>query len=205
MVMDENLVFSRYTHMFVSSTGKYLVYNSRTNTFLEVNDSLYKQLLECKEKQGSVAGFNNEMLSLLRKKKVVVSEGGDDDFLLELQYETDRRNYSKYTLGLSVVPTLACNFSCHYCFEEHKRKVTMSEETEDVLVSFINTHLETRELSLNWYGGEPLLAINTIERLLNKIAANVKLKLGRHTLITNGYLVNDKVIEVFKKYPLDIV
>lgn len=81
----------------------------------------------------------------------------------------------------------------------------MSEETEDALVSFINSHLESRKLYLNWYGGEPLLAINTIERLLDKISENVELELGRHTLITNGYLINDKVISVFKKYPLDIV
>lgn len=47
--MAENLSISRYTYLFVSSKKKNLVYNSRTNTFLEVSDDLYKELLKCKD------------------------------------------------------------------------------------------------------------------------------------------------------------
>lgn len=115
--MNDNLFFSRYTYLFVSSKGRYLIYNSRTNSFLEVDGNLYNQLLECKKKQSKITILDSEFVSLLWKRKMIVSEGEDDNFLLELQYETDRSSYSKYILGLSVVPTLACNFSCHYSNE----------------------------------------------------------------------------------------
>lgn len=40
---------------------------------------------------------------------------------------------------------------------------------------------------------------------MNKISEKTTLELNRHTLITNGYCINDKVISLFKKYPLDII
>lgn len=74
----------------------------------------------------------------------------------------------------------------------------MDERTENAIISFINNHQESRELHLNWYGGEPLLAIGTIERLLDKITNGTTLKFTKHNLITNGFLVNDRVISLFK-------
>lgn len=200
--MAENLSISRYTYLFVSSKKKNLVYNSRTNTFLEVSDDLYKELLKCKDDKRNIRKIDIDVLSSLLKRKIIVEAMEDDDFLLEHQYETDRRSYSKYVLGLTLVPTLGCNFSCYYCFEEHKRMVTMNEETEDAVIAFINSHHESRQLALNWYGGEPLMAINTIERLLDKISQKTTLEMTKHSLITNGYFINNRVLALFKRYPL---
>lgn len=202
---DEILNLSRYTYLFISSKKKYLVYNSRTNSLFEISKELYYQLLECKEDKRKIEYLDDEIISFLSERKIIIREEEDSNFLLEHQYETDRRTYSKYILGLTIVPTLACNFSCHYCFEENKRVTTMNKTTEDAIISFINSHLESRELHLNWYGGEPLLAINTIESILNKISNETTLKFTKHNLITNGYFINDKVINLFKKYPLNTI
>lgn len=203
--MAEKLLVSKYTYLFTSSNGKKLVYNSRTNAFLEVNQELYDKLQDYKQKNQAVKELEDDITKSLYSRKILVKTEDDEDFLLEMQYETDRRSYSKYIMGLTIVPTLACNFSCHYCFEEKKRSLSMTEEVEDALITFINAHKESQKLNLNWYGGEPLLALNTIERLLDKISDKTTLELNRHTLITNGYFINDKVISLFKRYPLDII
>lgn len=199
------MVLSKYSYMFVSSKKKNLVYNSITNSLFEVTSELYEQLKACMEDNENIKKIDEETIDFLLKKKILVEKGEDECFLLNYQYETDRCTYSKDALGLTVVPTLACNFSCAYCFEEHKRKVSMDKKTEDALISFINGHQESRELHLNWYGGEPLLAVGAIERLLGRITDETSLKLTRHNLITNGFLINDKVISLFKKYPLNTV
>ncbi|EGF58014.1 radical SAM domain protein [Bacteroides fluxus YIT 12057] len=170
-----------------------------------MNVNLYEQLQACIADSDNINNLDDETVDFLYKKKIIVEKDKDDLFLLNYQYETDRSTYSKNVLGLTIAPTLACNFSCSYCFEEHKRKISMDERTENAIISFINNHQESRELHLNWYGGEPLLAIGTIERLLDKITNGTTLKFTKHNLITNGFLVNDRVISLFKKYPLNVV
>lgn len=125
--------------------------------------------------------------------------------MLSLQYETERRTYSKRVLGLTLVPTLGCNFACPYCFEEHKRQVVMGQTMVENVINFINSHTDSQKMDLNWYGGEPLMAIHVIEQLLDKIAAETHIKLGRHNLITNGYYINEKTMGIFRKYPLTTV
>lgn len=60
-----------------------------------------------------------------------------------------------------------------------------------------------KELTLTWYGGEPLLAYQVIEKILNRISSELSIKITRHSMITNGYMINDDVIRLFQKYPLD--
>ena len=81
--MAENLSISRYTYLFVSSKKKNLVYNSRTNTFLEVSDDLYKELLKCKDDKRNIRKIDIDVLSSLLKRKIIVEAMEDDDFLLE--------------------------------------------------------------------------------------------------------------------------
>ena len=46
------------------------------------------------------------------------------------------------------------------------------------------------------------MAINTIERLLDKISQKTTLEMTKHSLITNGYFINNRVLALFKRYPL---
>jgi len=202
---NRNLVLSKYTYLFVSQEQKHFVYCSRNNSFFAIEHDMFLQLLRCKDDKTEIKNLDEESISFLRERKILVESGEDELFLLECQYETDKRAYSKHAIGLTVAPTLGCNFSCHYCFEENKRSGMMDVDTQEALIAFLNNHKESRELHLNWYGGEPLLAIDVIADLLEKITSKTKLKITKHQLVTNGYFINEKVLSLFKKYPLDIV
>lgn len=45
--------------------------------------------------------------------------------------------FSDRSLGLTIAPTLDCNFCCPYCYEKGQHKTTMTSEVEDQLVSFV--------------------------------------------------------------------
>ena len=71
-------------------------------------------------------------------------------------------------MRLTLVPTIACNLRCPYCFEKSKPKGVISNETCDKIIDFIKRDKRNPCLDLNWFGGEPLLAINQIESLVSR-------------------------------------
>lgn len=95
-------------------------------------------------------------------------------------------------LGLTVIPTLACNFRCGYCYQEH-RPETMRPEVEKAIVAFAGKRLgQGGTLSVTWFGGEPLLQISLIERLTAAFRRLCDKHQARYTshIITNGYLLD---------------
>jgi sulfatase maturation enzyme AslB (radical SAM superfamily) len=48
------------------------------------------------------------------KQKIVI-------FLLRHPFAENQSSYLYSSLGLVLVPTMACNFDCPYCFEKGKR------------------------------------------------------------------------------------
>ena len=91
-------------------------------------------------------------------------------------------------LHLTIMPTENCNFRCIYCFEHHKTNF-MSQTTQDALVESVEIIDGYESLFVNWYGGEPLLYIPTIEYLSKKLMGicSKKKKSYMASMTTNGY------------------
>ncbi|MCR4771992.1 MAG: radical SAM protein [Oscillospiraceae bacterium] len=107
------------------------------------------------------------------------------------------------TVSLTICPTMGCNFDCPYCFENHKRGV-MTPEVQDDVVSFAGRMLDAfgaNKLSVTWFGGEPLLAAEVIEKLSERLIALAGEKGAeyRADIITNGYLLTEKTVDILEK------
>ena len=99
-------------------------------------------------------------------------------------------------VGMTICPTMNCNFDCPYCFEHH-RPGRMSSEVQDGLVALAEKLMDltgTKSLSVTWFGGEPLLAADVIESLSERLMALAEKKGAEYSagIITNGYLLNQK-------------
>lgn len=108
------------------------------------------------------------------------------------------------SLGLTIAPTSDCNFRCIYCYEKGAiAPKTMSLETETAIFDFIQLlSSKISSLSISWYGGEPLMRFDIIERLSKKI---IKLcdenNIVYHaSIVTNGYLLNEEISKKLKEY-----
>ena len=75
----------------------------------------------------------------------------------------------------------------------------MTESVISDLISFIKRYKDSEELSITWYGGEPLLSFNTIKRIVSRIKAECEIKLTSQAIVTNGYLINSEVINFMKE------
>jgi len=185
-------------NLLVEKTDQHaLLFNSFSRGFIELDRALY-------EKFDALALDPQEGITRELKRGFFLIDDELDEFkTLDARNRVAR--YKSYRFGLLILPTLNCNFSCEYCFEE-KRNVYMSRETEEEVVKFLEGRLkEIRELKISWFGGEPLLAREIIDRLARRIIELCE-KNGvvyHSDLTTNGYLLNERNIEWLKEIKVE--
>lgn len=97
-----------------------------------------------------------------------------------------------------VVLNLECNLDCGYCYEgEFRGGQQMSEATAQLLVDvLIGDRLSKgMDVSLSFYGGEPLLSRDLIRRISEPLLAAAREHQVRYsfTLVTNGTLLTREV------------
>ena len=103
-------------------------------------------------------------------------------------------------VGLTLCPTMNCNFDCPYCFEHH-RPGKMSQAVQDDVIALAERMLDLtggKMLSVTWFGGEPLLAADVIESLSERLMALAEQKGAEYSagIITNGYLLTQKTADM---------
>lgn len=94
----------------------------------------------------------------------------------------ERPNYKAYT----ILPTLDCNAHCFYCFENGRARHKMSKETAEDVAKYILDTSDDKNISISWFGGEPLYNMDAIE-IITKALTDA----GRNfnaSMVTNGYL-----------------
>jgi uncharacterized protein len=121
--------------------------------------------------------------------------------------ETRRLSRDDISPTITVLPTLGCNFVCEYCFER-VRSGSMSLAVQDALIRFVNCSLlpNAKSLSINWYGGEPLLVLPIIESLaqeLKKVCSEHDLPPPTQQIITNGFLLGPATVQRLKAAGID--
>lgn len=70
----------------------------------------------------------------------------------------------------------------------------MSEVVQSQLVNFINKYVgKCKSITLDWHGGEPLLAFETIKQIYSKFESESKLPISSSSMVSNGYLLNEDI------------
>jgi uncharacterized protein len=194
----ERLKWSRYNFLWNSKKYGKLLYNSYTNGFLQLDDSLFQDLntISKNDYDSHNQIFSEDELQYFKDNFILVK---NEEVLVEqMHHESMHRIYDKKHLVLTVAPTQYCNFNCSYCYEKWRMPGSMSDETENALIRHLENQkqkcgLET--LSLNWYGGEPLIEYKRIKSLgerINKLGINII----ENEIITNGYLFDAKRVQI---------
>lgn len=106
----------------------------------------------------------------------------------------------------NILPTTYCNARCFYCFESGIRQTQMTPETADKLAEFIAVHHGNAKVKLSWFGGEPLLGRQLIDRICHGLD---RLDIAYMSDMTsNGYLFDADLVrharEVWKLKQIQI-
>lgn len=174
----------------IESGHTYLI-NTRTTAVLDVSSSslegLKTALMRCDD--SLVESYDKKIIELLLDNGFIVpSEFDELDWMEKVHWKA--RN-GKDALALAIVLTLACNFRCTYCYEDHIN-INIDDDVCDQIITYLSKELNGKHhLNIAWFGGEPLLGIRRIEALTKRIQKLTK-KFGVNyssRISTNGYLL----------------
>jgi uncharacterized protein len=125
--------------------------------------------------------------------RMLVGDEVDEVEVLERRYRAGTADTSSF--ALTIVTSLGCNFDCPYCFE-NKPPAVLDAETERLLLEVLEAQLATiKRFHVTWYGGEPLLAQDRIDRLSEAFLERTTDRGVRYSgsIVTNGYLLTPDV------------
>ena len=187
---------SIYTYIFQHADSFY-IYNSEHGIIARISERLYSLLYN-----RDFTYIPPDFLKVLIDKGILIEPDKKYIYYDEMKMRFLSASYDKEHMGLVIVPFSGCNFDCPYCFECKKHPKLISEKTENELIDFVNAH-SARNIELTWYGGEPLVAFKNIKSIYYKIVNNTKVNIKRHELVTNGYLLNQEMMDFFHEAHLN--
>lgn len=186
---------------------KYLTFNTRTQAQVVIDKTL-KGVLD------ALPGNNHdqptlEALGALERMGILISDSTDEQQIIEEWFHTIKTESSE--IDATVLTTYDCNFACPYCIENGvKNKIYMDEPTAQRTVSYITGRVDSaspKRLSVNFYGGEPLLnpkAIRIVARGLKEFTEARELPFS-YSITTNGALLTPEIVKELKEYGLKSV
>lgn len=189
------MILSRYCKIYpdADDDAQFMLFSTRTTSVICVSHELIKDIEKNKLTE--------------EEQKTLVDLG----FLVQSEHEEKREmlryiddlNAENRTFTATVVLNLDCNLGCKYCFEgTRKGKFYMSVETADDFIEFVKSRdlANKEEINIIFYGGEPLLSIDIIRHISEKVRTIAEDKKITFTfsLITNGTLLTQRVVEQLK-------
>ncbi len=200
---------SHYTRFIDLEGGEGLLYNGRSGAVLKLSAS---PMARCRSIMQSVpAGQpispeheDEPLFKHLLAGGYVVEHDLDEVAAIEEQYYRTREHSA---FLLTILPTFGCNLGCSYCFVGKKRGF-MNKTRQDQIIAFVRDKFETRDIpkmSVDWFGGEPLLALPAIDYLSKAFLDLCKKYDTPYSAqaITNGTVITDEVVEVMQRSKIE--
>lgn len=193
--------WSRYNFVLDSERIGKFIYNSRTNSFIEINNIIFDLI---KNTHKSLNKLNEKIISAFENAKIIVEENEDDDYYYNKKFLKYYEAFSYNNLSLTIAPTTRCNFRCPYCYEENAIKSTATKEVDDSIIKFIKANV-AKHIRITWYGGEPLLNFKSMKYIMENLSKKTVRKKVYYDIITNGYLLNKIKVEFLKNYAVEYI
>ncbi len=202
---DNKYKFSKFNFIFKGKGEKYILYNSSSGVLAALSVSNFRKLNEFIK--GKVGNFDGKLLNNLINARFILKDSIDE--LKEFKVARGIRKFKTNELILTIVPTMDCNFRCQYCYQDvsgnpkDRNPDRMSLKIQDRIVKAVEKRGNMiNDLSVKWYGGEPLLSLDIIESLSeNFIRLSKKFNFSYHSnMSTNGFLLTKGVIEKLLLY-----
>ena len=190
---------SKFNKMFWDD-NELIIYNSlRGKIYKTAHNELSKEIERTLYQQENCC--NDTVMRFLKDNGFLINDNEDElttanSQKLDVQFDK--------LLHLIIMPTEQCNFRCQYCYEDFKLG-KMSKEKQDAILLFLQKNIKNyTAVSLDWFGGEPLLAIDAIKYISEK--AMKICKIAKKTFVsritTNGYYLDLKTFEMLSNYNL---
>lgn len=187
---DEKIDLNKYHFIKLQDDG-FALLNKSTLLITYIHQSMYQHI-----STNDRAQIGDDLFALL------LNDISDDKLINENQ----PTKINKIFLHISH----DCNLSCPYCYalggDYGKGRKMMTLETAVKAINYIIARDPSiEELTIEFFGGEPLLNHNTIENLIEYIEKHFTDISFKYGCVTNATVMNDKIYSMLKKYNFNVM
>jgi len=182
---------------------EHVLYDVISDRYVGVNDAALGSI--ARAQAGNDDDDDRELVGELAAQGFLVEDRAHDDRRLRAHLEQVARGIPG-TMSITLMPTLACNLACTYCFQNGSPAYnTMTRETEDQTIEFILRKVDeagSRVLRVEYFGGEPLARKETVLRTAEILSRSMSARGGRFSwhIITNGIGLDLPFVEAMNRF-----
>lgn len=189
--------FSQFNIWHQMNPDCLILYNSLTGALTTFDESIEILITALNQNQPNLVP--SSLLEAFIEDGYLIDDETNELSIIRLRSLLGR---TQNELILSIMLTLRCNFSCPYCFQK-RLNLDFNSTNEKRLIRFLkNTIPKKDKVSIDWYGGEPLLAVAKMRRLNDQIAELCAQHNTQYVIsvTTNGFLLHQNVIEYLTRF-----
>lgn len=187
---------SKYNFIYYKNDKSYW-FNGIYHSCLRMSQTLGKKFELLLKNSNLLNGTDSNVTDILVSGGFIIpSDVSEMETIRDLYNQSVEAN-SAY---LIILPTLNCNFSCHYCTQSHIVSL-MSNDTIKKVQEYIKYLLYTKKvelLNIEWFGGEPFLYFNKIIEPISRFAISECKKANIpyiNSATTNGSLITPAIAQ----------
>jgi len=182
---------SRFNARTVGDDGRVLLWNTYTGAVTAFDARHREQVLALLSPEGAEEPLG-KVGEYMTKRGFLVRRGTSE--LDKFRYQFMKAQGRTDILQFILLASEDCNFRCVYCYEKFERG-TMTPETREGVKRLTEARAPyLKNMSVAWFGGEPLYgweAIEDLEPFFNYTAEKHGITLGHH-MTTNAYLLTEE-------------
>ncbi len=130
--------------------------------------------------------------SLVQEHFLVPVDYDEKKVIHQIRQILSKLDKDKSIVGYTILPTTYCNARCFYCYECDYEHVHMTEERAHEVVRYITDHCQGKDISILWFGGEPLMGAKIISQITEELTE--KGITFHSSMISNGALFNKELV-----------
>lgn len=187
---------SKYSVVEKMTNGSYFILSTISKGLIVLTPEKYEKLCSGQ----AIECFSPSEIEYLVSHYFLVDDNADEAKMLYVEMNRDR--FHPHTFSTYIALSTLCNFSCVYCYEQGQvnKYTKMSDKTLNATIEWYRNILVSRryqQCNICLYGGEPLLFEDLLVQFVGKMREmtnriNVTLSF---TMISNGYLLNEKICD----------
>lgn len=196
---------SKYVSFIELNSKKTILFNTFNGKLIMIDSSIISRLKTTVSEE-ELREIFNEYFEFIKINFFVNCEE-DKEYLKNWLIDNQR---NKDRLTITILTTQACNLACVYCYQQGivNRKLHMNEQVayavQEWAINLIKLN-KPKEVIFHFYGGEPLLNIEILDKIIPNIIEVTEANGGRFSsyTTTNGTLLSYENIQRLKKWNLD--
>jgi uncharacterized protein len=171
--------------------GEHVLYDVLSDRYAGVDSAALEAVARWSGGDGPSSPEEEQAAEALYAQGVLVAGRDEDDARLRAHLEAASEG-EPGEMRVTLMPTLACNIACTYCFQKDSPAFTkMSDEDRDLALEWILRRVDERALRVlhvHYFGGEPLTRKAFVLHTAEVLHESMRARGGRFdwSMTTNG-------------------